>query len=113
MPLVTLDAEDAMFARSKVRKWPSVAGSGNETLRPIARPYYNPRIKIEKGDIVFAMGSCFARQLEDAGPKWLGLKKTSHFNSRSQNKYSIQSVLSQIKWAYGLDDVEKSFSGIL
>ena len=113
MALVKLDAEEAMFARSKVRKWPSIAGTGNENLRPITRAYYNPRIKIEKGDTVFTMGSCFARQLEDTGPKWLGLKKTSHFNSRSQNKYNLHSVLNQIRWAYGTDDIEKSFSGIL
>ena len=113
MALVKLDAEEAMFARSKVRKWPSIAGTGNENLRPITRAFYNPRIKIEKGDTVFAMGSCFARQLEDSGPKWLGLKKPSHFNSRSQNKYNLHSVLNQIRWAYGIDDVEKSFTGIL
>jgi hypothetical protein len=117
MALVKLDAETTLKTSNKARKWQTGIGNKFECLRPVVRPNFNPSFRIDEDDVIFAMGSCFAREIEIACPEWLNLMgagaNANAGDSHSQNKYNVCSILNQIKWAFGLDDIEKSYSGIL
>ena len=106
-----LNAAKAMVrARSnELRRFPSPDKDG-ERLYPLASPTANPSFTIEESDTIYAIGSCFARNvekaLEDAGKRVLSREfqlgevgESLGDASNFFNKYSIHSVTNEIRWA--------------
>lgn len=80
-----------------------------ERLSPIALPVSKPSFTINKTDKIFTIGSCFARNVErqfhslgfDIPTRaWLEYKKTDvSVPAEYLNKYVINSVYNELKWA--------------
>ncbi|MEL6477686.1 MAG: GSCFA domain-containing protein [Pseudomonadota bacterium] len=111
MPLEKLSAEDA-YARAsanRLRIYPKEA-SGRARLMPYARPSTQAGFTFDESASIFAAGSCFARNVEKS-------LRFSKFNVVSSplievpgktddqasfyNKYTIHSILNEIRWATG------------
>lgn len=106
-----LGAAEAMVrARGNaLRRYPSPDRDGDR-LYPLASPTANPSFTIGQDDTIYAIGSCFARNVEKAleeagkrvlsrefelGPVGESLGDAANFF----NKYSIHSVTNEIRWA--------------
>ncbi|GGL57660.1 GSCFA domain-containing protein [Wenxinia marina] len=106
-----ITAEEA-FVRAKgnaLRRFPAPERDG-ERLYPLASPTVTPSFRIAEGDTVFAIGSCFARNvekaLEGAGKRVLSREfelgdvgESLGDAANFFNKYSIHSVTNEIRWA--------------
>ena len=104
------------FARARgnaLRRYPSPERDGDR-LYPLASPTARPSFRIGEEDTIFAIGSCFARNVEralaqagrrvisrefDLGPIGESLGDAANFF----NKYSIHSVLNELGWALERD----------
>jgi hypothetical protein len=107
---------DAAFRRARtneLRKYPSPDRDGDR-LYPLASPTATPSFRIGPADTIFAIGSCFAREvekaLEGAGRRVLsrgldlGEVAAGHGDAGAFfNKYSIHSVLNELRWALERD----------
>lgn len=110
-PIERLTADQAMLRarRNDLRRYPSPDRDG-ERLYPLASPTVTPSFRIGPEDTVFAIGSCFARNVEkalegagkrvlsrefDLGEIGASLEDAANFF----NKYSIHSVLNEVRWA--------------
>lgn len=92
---------------NKTGKWP-VYGK-EERLYPVATPSTTPKFQIQPSDRIFCIGSCFAREIEQA-LKRLNFEVTSIIRDLPQsenrkgadagmfNKYTIASILNELKW---------------
>lgn len=98
---------------NKLRKYPSPDSDGDR-LYPLASPNCSPSFKIEADETIFAIGSCFARNveksLESAGKRVLSREFQLGLIGESLgeagnffNKYSIQSVTNEVRWALERD----------
>lgn len=110
-----LSAEAAMVrARGNdLRRYPSPERDG-ERLYPLASPAARASFSIGATDTVYAIGSCFARNVEKA-LEGAGLRVLSREFDLGEigasiedganffNKYSIHSVLNEIRWALERD----------
>lgn len=95
--------------RNDLRRYPSPERDG-ERLYPLASPTVTPSFRIEATDTIFAIGSCFARNVEKA-LEGAGLRVLSREFELGEigasiedaanffNKYSIHSVLNEVRWA--------------
>ena len=98
---------------NRLRRYPSPERDGDR-LYPLASPTASPSFAIEDGDTIFAIGSCFARNVERAldaagrrvvsrefelGEIGESLGEAANFF----NKYSIHSVLNELGWALDRD----------
>lgn len=92
-----------------LRRYPSPDRDGDR-LYPLASPTVTPSFRIGPGDTIFAIGSCFARNvekaLEGAGRRVLSrefdlgiIGETLEDGANFFNKYSIHSVLNELRWA--------------
>lgn len=99
--------------RNRLRRYPSPASGGNR-LYPLASPTASPTFQIAPNDTIFAIGSCFARNIEkalqDAGKRVLSREFTLGEigdalgqEANFFNKYSIHSILNEIRWALDRD----------
>ena len=106
-----ITAQEA-FLRARdndLRRYPAPERDGAR-LYPLAAPTVTPSFTIGPQDTIFAIGSCFARNVERAlegagrrvlsrefelGPIGEGLGDAANFF----NKYSIHSVTTEIRWA--------------
>ncbi len=110
-----LGAGDALKRASEnsLRKYPSPEKDGDR-LYPLAAPTCRPSFTIGETDTIFAIGSCFARNVEksleaagkrvlsrefELGPIGESLGDAANFF----NKYSIHSVTNEIRWALERD----------
>ncbi|RYG89812.1 GSCFA family protein [Loktanella sp. IMCC34160] len=101
-------------ARSNgLRKYPAPDKDGDR-LYPLASPNCSPSFKIGPEDTIFAIGSCFARNveksLEAAGKRVLSrefelgaIGESLGDAANFFNKYSIHSVTNEIRWALERD----------
>jgi hypothetical protein len=106
-----ISAELAMdrARRNDLRKYPAPDKDGDR-LYPLASPNCSPSFQIGADDTIFAIGSCFARNVEKSlegagkrvlsrefqlGPIGESLGEAANF----YNKYSIQSVTNEVRWA--------------
>lgn len=96
-------------------KWPSRPDSAR--LEPICSPLSTGSFTLEKGETIFTIGSCFARNIEDnlqnRGYKVPSLSfsvpKEELWSSTNQvagilNKYTPYSMLNEIEFAFGTTD---------
>ncbi|WP_373353460.1 GSCFA domain-containing protein [Pseudoroseicyclus sp. CXY001] len=106
----------SVLARARtnaLRRFPSPEKDG-ERLYPLASPSCSPTFEISRDETIFAIGSCFARNIEraldgagmrvlsrefDLGQIGESLDDAANFF----NKYSIHSVLNEITWALERD----------
>ena len=111
----SIPATDA-FDRARgnaLRRYPAPDRDGDR-LYPLAGPSVTPSFRIGPDDTIFAIGSCFARNVEkalegagkrvlsrefDLGPIGERLEDATNFF----NKYSIHSVLNEVQWALERD----------
>ncbi|MCU0854351.1 MAG: GSCFA domain-containing protein [Rhodobacteraceae bacterium] len=106
-----VSAEEAMLRanRNALRRYPA-PGRDGDRLYPLASPSVTPGFRIAPTDTVFAIGSCFARNVEKA-LETAGLRVLSRGFDLGEigdrlddatnffNKYSIHSVTNEIRWA--------------
>ena len=65
MPLLVLPATEAIARqRSDQSRWPRTQQAQAERLMPLAKPKFSPSFRINKEELVFTVGSCFARNIE-------------------------------------------------
>ena len=112
MPIASIPASEAYAkaAKNKLRRFPSPDKDGDR-LYPLASPMVNPGFQFEKSDTFFAIGSCFARNVEaalananlrvlsrefDLGK--IGESVGQAFNFF--NKYSVHSIYNELLWAF-------------
>jgi tetratricopeptide (TPR) repeat protein len=113
MPIKVLSMDTALAnRRSPVSKWPMDPQSQAGRLVPLAKPRFDPTFKIRRDELVFTVGSCFARNIE----KQLAIEgfdfAARHFQipesesdflspevSGLLNKYVVHSVLNELRWA--------------
>lgn len=99
--------------KNTLRRYPSPDRDGDR-LYPLATPNCSPSFQIKPEDTIFAIGSCFARNVEkslesvgkrvlsrefELGPIGESIGDAANFF----NKYSIQSVTNEIRWALERD----------
>lgn len=110
-----LSADAAMLRARKnnLRRYPSPDRDGDR-LYPLASPTVSPSFQIGPDDTIFAIGSCFARNvekaLEGAGKRVLSrefdlgeIGASLEDGANFFNKYSIHSVYNEVKWALERD----------
>lgn len=111
MPLMTLSYSDASENQKRAGAgWPRDSQARSTRLRPFCLPRLSPSFSIGKDDLVFTIGSCFARNIEqhlviegfnvavsqfeklcdDEGVK---------IKSVTLNKFVAQSILNELQWA--------------
>ena len=119
MPLEKVTAE-AVYERlrdNKARIYPSEK-RGAERLMPFAAPTIEAGFQFDKDAAIFATGSCFARNVEKS-LHFIGAnvvsspvdipappKATQIF--QLYNKYTVHSILNELKWALTSEDVDHS-----
>lgn len=93
-------------------KWPS--REKPERLYPVATPAVNPKFRISPSDGIFCIGSCFAREIEQA-LKRLDFDVLSIIRNLPQserrsgadagmfNKYTVAAILNELRWALDPD----------
>ena len=110
-----ITAADA-FVRAKgnaQRRYPAPDRDGDR-LYPLASPVASPSFSIGRDDTVFAIGSCFARNVEkalaSAGKRVLSqefdlgeIGESIGDAANFYNKYSIHSVVNELRWALERD----------
>lgn len=99
--------------QNKLRRYPSPE-AGGARLYPLVNPGITPGFSIGAQDSIFAIGSCFARNLEgalhsagmnvlsrkpDLGPIGEAVGAASNF----LNKYTAPSILNDLRWALERD----------
>jgi tetratricopeptide (TPR) repeat protein len=65
MPLLVISAREAFQrAKSEHARWPGRTRGQMGRLRPVAEPGFKPSFRFSPEDLVFTIGSCFARNIE-------------------------------------------------
>ncbi len=111
MPLLVLPADDA-FARQRnpASRWPRSPEAQAERLMPLARPSFSPSFRLGKGELVFTVGSCFARNIEKqlmvegydvAVSRFTPLDDVGSAADPDAmlNRYVVFSILNELRWA--------------
>jgi hypothetical protein len=103
----------ATAKRNALRRYPSPKHDGAR-LYPLVSPAVSPQFSVSAQDSIFAIGSCFARNLEgalhaagmnvlsrdpDLGPIGENVGAASNY----LNKYTAASILNDLKWALERD----------
>ncbi len=99
--------------RNDLRRYPAPDRDG-ERLYPLATPSVTAGFRMSRRDTVYAIGSCFARNvekaLEGAGLRVLSrefdlgeIGESLEDGANFFNKYSIHSVLNELRWALERD----------
>ncbi len=110
---ISADAAMLRARKNDLRRYPSPERDGDR-LYPLASPTVSPSFQIGMTDTVYAIGSCFARNvekaLEGAGLRVLSrefdlgeIGESLEDGANFFNKYSIHSVLNEIRWALERD----------
>lgn len=99
--------------RNPFRRYPT-PDAGAERLYPLAMPASTPSFRLSPEDTVFAMGSCFAREIEtaltasgmtvlsrdlDLGPIGASLEDPANFF----NAYTVPAMAAEMRWALERD----------
>jgi hypothetical protein len=110
MPLHKRTAKQAWedIARNKLAGWPSRL-KGGERLSPVARPDFKSATVLTRTDRVFTIGSCFARNIEEAlVDEGLDVETSKYAIPESEwpgrsngilNKYHPYAMLNELVWA--------------
>jgi Tfp pilus assembly protein PilF len=111
MPLVRLSYDEALHNNGRPQSmWPRDKESQEARLRPFCLPGIEPTFSIAEDDLVFTIGSCFARNVEQhliiegfnvAVTRFEGLCEAEGVKVKSNtlNKFVAHSILNEIRWA--------------
>ncbi|MBA4791429.1 MAG: GSCFA domain-containing protein [Rhizobiales bacterium] len=111
MPLLNLSYSEASKNQQRPdASWPRDEGAQSQRLAPFCRPQLRPSFSIGKDDLVFTIGSCFARNIEQhlviegfnvAVSQFEGLCAAEGVKVKSStlNKFVVQSILNELRWA--------------
>lgn len=111
MPLLNLSySEASKNQRRPDASWPRDEGAQSKRLAPFCRPQLRPSFSIGKDDLVFTIGSCFARNIEQhlviegfnvAVSQFEGLCAAEGVQVKSStlNKFVVQSIVNELRWA--------------
>jgi tetratricopeptide (TPR) repeat protein len=111
MPLVKLAyAEAVNNSKEPLSQWPRDTQAQDRRLRPFCRPRIQPTFQIQPQDLIFTIGSCFARNVEQhliiegsnvAATRFESLCEVEGVKVKSStlNKFVAQSILNELRWA--------------
>lgn len=111
MPIRKLSGADAVknLRENPYAEWPT---RDDGRVEPLCKPAFAAKFRLEPGDRIFAIGSCFARHVERAlairgfdvvtsrtpiGPR--GESFFAQFGSGIFNNYGVPSILNELEWA--------------
>ena len=113
MPLLVLPASEALKnVRNATSRWPRTADAQAERLMPLAQPAFSPSFKISRDELIFTIGSCFARNIE----KQLVQEGYNVAASRFQppedtgfkadpdallNRFVVYAIANELRWGLG------------
>lgn len=113
MPIKTYTSKEAFeqYKSNNYSNWPE-RGNSRDRFSPLAAPRFMAGTRLVKGEKIFTIGSCFARNIEKELIEhgfsipvqdfsvdkmyWAGNPATL------LNNYVIHAILPQIKWAFGI-----------
>jgi len=110
MPIYKRSAKQAWedLSRNRLAVWPS-RQKGGERLSPVARPGFTSGTVLRRRDRVFTIGSCFARNIEEAlVDEGLDVVTSRYSIPESEwkgrangilNKYHPYAMLNELEWA--------------
>lgn len=117
MPIITLDGREAV----RIRKANTVATWGNRSednrVEPVAKPSFPVPFRFKKGEKIFTIGSCFARNVESelrsSGFRvpMRDLFTTPAFanlNTEIVNNFGTPSIYNELAWAFGEREFDES-----
>jgi Tfp pilus assembly protein PilF len=111
MPLVKIGYSDAMAnSGHPLARWPREVQAQEKRLRPFCRPRIQPTFQIQPQDLIFTIGSCFARNVEQhliiegsnvAATRFESLCEAEGVRVKGStlNKFVAQSILNEVRWA--------------
>ena len=114
MPLLVVSASDAFKRiRYKDSRWPRTAETQADRLIPLAQPKFWPSFHINRSELIFTIGSCFARNIEKQliteGYKVAAADFEVPIDARFRadpdalmNRYVIPSIANELHWGFGL-----------
>jgi hypothetical protein len=112
MPIEVIPGPKAVdtLKSNDVASWPSRGAEFNR-VEPLAKPAFYPSFTIARGDSIFTIGSCFARNVENALiqrgfdlPSREILKSDPEFAAIGPNvlnNYGVPSIFNEISWGLG------------
>lgn len=115
MPIEILKGNDAVEIMKKNvnSTWPA-RGSEQNRVEPFALPGFEPSFSIEPGEKIFTIGSCFARNVENALidrgfeiPSRDALRADPEFAAIGPNilnNYGVPSIYNEVMWGLGLKE---------
>jgi tetratricopeptide (TPR) repeat protein len=112
MPINAFPADQAManLRGSRSSLWPE-RWRGQDRLKGVAQVEFSPSFRLEPGEAVMTIGSCFARNIEarlaelgfDIPARAITLpaeERASDTENDLLNKYTPQSVINELRWAF-------------
>ena len=113
MPLLVVPAQDAFKrVRHTDSRWPRTAEAQAERLIPLAQPRFWPSFRINRSELIFTIGSCFARNIEKQliteGYKVAAADFEIPLDTRFKadpdalmNRYVVTSIANELMWGFG------------
>jgi Flp pilus assembly protein TadD len=111
MPLRTITGFDAIanLRGNPYAEWPGREPADANRIEPYGKPAFSPSFKLEPGEKIFTIGSCFARNIERALAKrgfdvvtlrldWPDKASEAHVDS-VLNNYGVVSMENEFRWA--------------
>jgi tetratricopeptide (TPR) repeat protein len=110
---MVVPASDAFKrVRQKDSRWPRTADAQTDRLIPLAQPRFWPSFHINRSELIFTIGSCFARNIEKQliteGYKVAAADFEIPLDTRFKadpdalmNRYVISSILNELRWGFG------------
>jgi tetratricopeptide (TPR) repeat protein len=111
MPLLSIEARDAFenLQSNAVNKWPR-RSEGSNRIEPIAKPAFTPSFQLQLEEMIFTIGSCFARNVESELEKRGFSVPMRHIriaddpdsvdnNQQIFNNYGVTSIFNELQWA--------------
>jgi tetratricopeptide (TPR) repeat protein len=110
-PLARHSYEEALRNHGEPQtRWPRDEEAQRARLKPFCQPSLRPSFSISPDDLIFTIGSCFARNIEQhligqgfnvavAGFEQLCQDEGVQVKSNTLNKFVAQSILNELRWA--------------
>lgn len=110
-PLAKLSYEDALRNHEEPRtRWPRDKETQEQRLQPFCQPVIQPTFSIGPDELIFTIGSCFARNIEEhliAAGFNVAVSRFDQMcqdegvevKSNTLNKFVAQSIVNELRWA--------------
>jgi len=111
MPLYKISGADAIrnIKSNPYAAWPSRHVPEKNRIEPVCTPAFQPSFKLDHGEKIFTIGSCFARNIENELSKrgydvvtsslsWPD-RSVENIGNGVLNNYGVASIANEIRWA--------------